>query len=222
MQRFAWCTFLPVLAFFSFSHTQLPHYLLYGLSPMFLLLALHRRRFAAPWWTIGPALAGLALAAALPWLAAQASGRVAKPILKLLLDDFARTMTTLVVPALAALGALAVIALLTTRLALARRADARLVRGRRDPGAVHGRRAVAAGHRGSRDRSRRRNRHARHRRRRVECELAELQRLPRRRHAGAAPAAGETVLTRADRASELPPHDVVLARREVLVARVRP
>jgi hypothetical protein len=36
------------------------------------------------------------------------------------------------------------------------------------------------------------------------------------------PKPGETVLTRADRVGELPPHDVVLARREVLVARVRP
>jgi len=223
VQRFAWCTFLPVLAFFSFSHTQLPHYLLYGLSPMFLLLALHRGRFAAPWWTVGPALAGLALAAALPTLAAQARGRVAKPILQLLLDDFARSMTTLVVPALAASCALAVMALLTTRLPVARRADARLYAA----GAIPALFMVAAlwpqgiawfqgpvkeaglAMRGT--------------------DVVEWNAnwpsfsvyrgavTPVRR-----PQPGETVLTRADRAGELPPHDVVLARREVLVARVRP
>jgi hypothetical protein len=36
------------------------------------------------------------------------------------------------------------------------------------------------------------------------------------------PVAGEIVLTRIDRAGELPPHDVVFAQREVLLARIRP
>jgi hypothetical protein len=35
------------------------------------------------------------------------------------------------------------------------------------------------------------------------------------------PQPGETVLTRIDRVGELPPHDVVFAQREVLLARVR-
>jgi len=36
------------------------------------------------------------------------------------------------------------------------------------------------------------------------------------------PRPGEIVLTRIDRAGELPPHDVVFAQREVLLARIRP
>ena len=118
------------------------------------------------------------------------AGRTTKPLLKLLLDDFARTMPSLVAPALVAFVALAAVALLAARLprGAARRRAA--VCGRRDSRALHGRRVVAAG------------RHvvpgagegrgpcvARHRRRRVERELAELQRLSRRGDAGAAPAA---------------------------------
>jgi len=223
VQRFAWCTFLPVLAFFSFSHTQLPHYLLYGLSPMFVLLAQNRGRFAAAAWTAGPALAGLALAAALPMLAARASGRVAKPILQLLLDDFARNMGSLVVPALVALSALAIATALAGRLPVARRADARLYAA----GAIPALFMVTA----------------------LWPQGVTWFQAPVK-EAGIAlrgtdvvewnanwpsfsvyrgavtpvrkPQPGETVLTRVDRAAELPPHDVVLARREVLVARVRP
>jgi len=223
VQRFAWCTFLPVLAFFSLSHTQLPHYLLYGLSPMFLLLALHRGRFAAPWWTIGPALAGLAVAAALPALAARASERVAKPILRLLLDDFASTMTSLAVPALVALAALFVVALVVTRLPAPRRTDARLYAA----GAIPALFMVAAlwpqgvtwfqGPVKEAGLALRGTDVVEWNANWPSFSVYRAAVTPVRR-----PRPGETVLTRIDRAGELPPHDVVLTRREVLVARVRP
>jgi hypothetical protein len=36
------------------------------------------------------------------------------------------------------------------------------------------------------------------------------------------PRPGEVVLTRIDRVGELPPHDILFARREVVLARIRP
>lgn len=53
-----WC--VAVIAFFSLSSTKLPHYALYGLTPLFVLLAVHRRAVppllvalpAAVWFTV--------------------------------------------------------------------------------------------------------------------------------------------------------------------------
>ncbi|SDD12078.1 4-amino-4-deoxy-L-arabinose transferase [Massilia sp. PDC64] len=61
-----WCWFLFVLGFFTVAGTKLPHYLLYGATPLFILMA-HRRhalrsRAAALW----PALLLLAAVASLP------------------------------------------------------------------------------------------------------------------------------------------------------------
>lgn len=39
---FLWIWFFFVFVFFSFSGTKLPHYVLYGLTPMFILMAVHR------------------------------------------------------------------------------------------------------------------------------------------------------------------------------------
>jgi 4-amino-4-deoxy-L-arabinose transferase-like glycosyltransferase len=51
LERFLLIWFVVVFAFFSFSNTQLPHYLMYGCTPLFILLARHRleqeRRLAA-------------------------------------------------------------------------------------------------------------------------------------------------------------------------------
>ena len=68
LRRFLWiwCSF--VLIFFSFSGTKLPHYALYGCSPLFLLIAHHRERLKNGFLTLLPALLLLALLAALPVL----------------------------------------------------------------------------------------------------------------------------------------------------------
>lgn len=42
LERFLIIWFVVVFVFFSFSNTQLPHYLMYGCSPLFILLARHR------------------------------------------------------------------------------------------------------------------------------------------------------------------------------------
>ena len=65
LERFLVIWFVVVFVFFSFSNTQLPHYLMYGCTPLFILLARHRleqeRRLLAfvPVILLGLLLAGL-------------------------------------------------------------------------------------------------------------------------------------------------------------------
>jgi 4-amino-4-deoxy-L-arabinose transferase-like glycosyltransferase len=42
-----WCWFLFVLVFFSLASTKLPHYLLYGVTPLFVLMAMRRHLLAS-------------------------------------------------------------------------------------------------------------------------------------------------------------------------------
>ncbi|MDR3415782.1 MAG: glycosyltransferase family 39 protein [Nevskia sp.] len=60
--------FLVVFAFFSFSGTQLPHYLLYGCTPLFILFGRGWRELPARAWVLLPALLLVAVLAALPWI----------------------------------------------------------------------------------------------------------------------------------------------------------
>jgi 4-amino-4-deoxy-L-arabinose transferase-like glycosyltransferase len=59
-----WCAF--VIVFFSLSGTKLPHYALYGCTPLFLLCAMERERVASLWLAAIPVLALAILVAALP------------------------------------------------------------------------------------------------------------------------------------------------------------
>lgn len=61
LDLFLWCWFSLTFVIFSASSTQLPHYLLYGLTPFFLLLArqIDRQISVGKWWL----LPGLMLAA---------------------------------------------------------------------------------------------------------------------------------------------------------------
>lgn len=67
-ERFLWIWFLTVFVFFSFSGTKLPHYLLYGAVPLFLLMARHRDRLTHRWLAFGPPLLLFAMLVALPLL----------------------------------------------------------------------------------------------------------------------------------------------------------
>ncbi|MBV8063757.1 MAG: glycosyltransferase family 39 protein, partial [Nevskia sp.] len=60
--------FLLVFVFFSFSGTQLPHYLLYGCTPLFILFGRGWREAPARGWALLPALLLALLLAALPWV----------------------------------------------------------------------------------------------------------------------------------------------------------
>jgi 4-amino-4-deoxy-L-arabinose transferase-like glycosyltransferase len=60
--------FAVVFLLFSFSATQLPHYLLYGCTPLFILFGRYHAGLPARFWSLLPALLLTALFVALPWL----------------------------------------------------------------------------------------------------------------------------------------------------------
>jgi hypothetical protein len=210
--------------FFSLSRTQLPHYLLYGMTPLFLVLARHRDRFGGAWVVAGPAIAGLVVALALPWLAGEAAGRTGNALGKLLLADFAGSVHTLVVPALVALIVLTVLVVAAQRLPAERRTDARLYAAGAVPalflvgalwpqGIAWFQGPVAAAGLAARGAPSVVEWNANW----PSFSVYRRAVTPSRR-----PLPGETVLTRIDRVGELPPHDVLFARREVVLARIRP
>lgn len=75
LDRFLWLWFAVVFVIFSFSETQLPHYLLYGSTPLFLLMARHRERLRSPWLAYLPALLILIVFLLLPELVGFAAGK---------------------------------------------------------------------------------------------------------------------------------------------------
>ncbi|MEC5396503.1 ArnT family glycosyltransferase [Uliginosibacterium sp. H1] len=68
MRRFLWIWAGFVVVFFSLSGTKLPHYALYGCTPLFVLLGAHRNTLRNPFLAALPALLLLGVLAALPWL----------------------------------------------------------------------------------------------------------------------------------------------------------
>ncbi|WP_445114636.1 ArnT family glycosyltransferase [Acinetobacter sp. WZC-1] len=54
LDAFCWSWFIFVLVFFSFSSTQLPHYLLYGVTPVFILMARYRDQLTSRWLVMVP------------------------------------------------------------------------------------------------------------------------------------------------------------------------
>jgi 4-amino-4-deoxy-L-arabinose transferase-like glycosyltransferase len=88
-ERFLVLWFIVVFAFFSSSGTQLPHYLLYGCTPIFALLALYRPEFERRWLAYLPLVLFALLLAALPETLTIAAGKTSKPFEKFLLDGLA-------------------------------------------------------------------------------------------------------------------------------------
>jgi 4-amino-4-deoxy-L-arabinose transferase-like glycosyltransferase len=66
LDRFLWLWFLCVLVFFSLSGTQLPHYLLAGAPPVFILMAKYRTALTSSLLAYVPALVFFALLLCLP------------------------------------------------------------------------------------------------------------------------------------------------------------
>lgn len=89
LDLFLWLWFLTVLVVFSFSGTKLPHYLLYGCTPLFLLLARHRALLRNRWLAFTPALLLLAVLAALPQVFDLLSVDTQRPYEKLVFQDAA-------------------------------------------------------------------------------------------------------------------------------------
>ncbi|MDB5801007.1 MAG: glycosyltransferase [Rhodocyclales bacterium] len=67
-RRFLWIWAIFVIAFFSLSGTKLPHYGLYGCTPLFVLIALHRDAVRSARLAALPAFVVLCLALTLPSL----------------------------------------------------------------------------------------------------------------------------------------------------------
>jgi len=68
LDTFLWCWFLFVFVFFSLAGTKLPHYLLYGATPLFVLMAARRNALRSNLLAFAPPLVFLCVVAALPWL----------------------------------------------------------------------------------------------------------------------------------------------------------
>lgn len=68
LDTFLWCWFLFVFVFFSLAGTKLPHYLLYGATPLFILMARGREALRSNLLAFVPPLLFLGLVAVLPGL----------------------------------------------------------------------------------------------------------------------------------------------------------
>ncbi|MGB5831373.1 MAG: glycosyltransferase family 39 protein, partial [Thiohalocapsa sp.] len=66
LDRFMLLWFVTVFTVFSFSDTKLPHYLVYGITPLFILMARHRALLRNRWLAFVPPLVFMALLVALP------------------------------------------------------------------------------------------------------------------------------------------------------------
>jgi 4-amino-4-deoxy-L-arabinose transferase-like glycosyltransferase len=86
LELFLWLWFGFVFLFFSVSSTQLPHYLLYGATPLFLLMARYRAELTSRILTLLPAFFLVALLAFLPEI-----WRVVEPRVT---DDFTLAVMT--------------------------------------------------------------------------------------------------------------------------------
>src|SRR5262245_24651969 len=69
--------FAFVFVFFSLSGTKLPHYVLYGMSGMFILVALQAEQAPSRWWLALPLVFLLAFLLALPWAVEKAASTTA-------------------------------------------------------------------------------------------------------------------------------------------------
>lgn len=68
VRRFLWIWAGFVVVFFSISGTKLPHYVLYGSTPLFLMLACHRDLLRRKWLHLAPPTLLLACFVALPFI----------------------------------------------------------------------------------------------------------------------------------------------------------
>lgn len=66
LELLSWSWFGVVFILFSLSSTQLPHYILYGVTPLLLLLAIHRDQLCNRWLAFLPAFLLFALMLAVP------------------------------------------------------------------------------------------------------------------------------------------------------------
>lgn len=87
LDQFLWIWFGFVLLFFTFSATKLPHYMLYGCTPLFVLLARYREQLRSRWLALLPALGFVGLVLALPILAKHLADRAPNGYYRMVLEQ---------------------------------------------------------------------------------------------------------------------------------------
>ncbi|WP_462330732.1 ArnT family glycosyltransferase [Thiohalocapsa halophila] len=111
LDRFLLLWFSFVFVTFSFSDTKLPHYMVYGITPLFLLMARHRDALRSRWLAFGPPLAFMALLAALPLMLPLLAGQADRAHEQAMFAEGARVLDwAYVLTTLAGLGTLLVLA----------------------------------------------------------------------------------------------------------------
>ncbi|MCG6861317.1 MAG: glycosyltransferase family 39 protein [Chromatiaceae bacterium] len=79
LDRFLWLWFTAVFVVFSLSQTKLPHYMLYGATPLFILMARHRELLASRWLAFTPPVLFFLLLLFLPEILGMVAGQTDKP-----------------------------------------------------------------------------------------------------------------------------------------------
>jgi len=82
VDSFLWSWFLFVFVFFSLAGTKLPHYLLYGVTPLFILMGRGRHALRSAWLAFVPPILLLALVAALPHALARYAPDIGNPYVR--------------------------------------------------------------------------------------------------------------------------------------------
>ncbi len=78
LDRFLLLWFGFVFVTFSFSDTKLPHYMVYGITPLFILMARRRDALGSRWLAFGPPVLFMALLALLPLLLPTLAGQASR------------------------------------------------------------------------------------------------------------------------------------------------
>ena len=80
LNRFLWIWFLVVLVLFSLASTKLPHYILYGSTPLMILMARHRFQLRSRWLAAVLPMLFFGLLVAFPLLIPAVEARLTNPI----------------------------------------------------------------------------------------------------------------------------------------------
>lgn len=110
LNRFLWIWFLVVLVLFSLASTKLPHYILYGCTPLVLLMARYRHQLCNRWFAVVFPVLFFALFIAFPLLIPEVEARLTNPI-EIITAQRAKTYINTEFAILAALAGLVSIAL---------------------------------------------------------------------------------------------------------------
>ena len=104
LQCFLLLWFAFVFVFFSLSGTKLPHYVLYGMSGMFVLIGLQATQAPSRWWLAVPVALFFAFLLALPWALDTAAAKSPDAYYEMTLADAASRLGTTYYVLVAAAG----------------------------------------------------------------------------------------------------------------------